>query len=155
MFILRILSIVLTIITISAVTSFGQLSGVELRSVHVVSADSVIKTTACYQTKKQKPKSECTYYWYESGKVNHNTGGYSGKPLHGKYEVFDDQQKLKVKGTFEYGLMSGSWIRWYSNGNIYNTCTFKDGMLHGRMQTYSKEGKLCSVLNYHNGMLQG
>jgi hypothetical protein len=154
MFIHRLLFPVFAIIIISGGKGFSQ-SSADVRTVNIVSADSIIKTTACYQTRKQKPQPEYNYYWYDAGKINHNTGGFSGKPLHGKYEVFDNQQKMRVKGIFEYGLMTGNWTRWYPNGNIQTTCTYKKGMLQGKVQTYTVAGKLLSELNYRNGLLQG
>ena len=154
MFIHRLLISVFAIILISGVKGFSQ-SSVDVRNVNIVTTDSIIKTTACYQTRKQKPQPEYNYYWYEAGKINHNTGGFSGKLLHGKYEVFDNQQKMRVKGTFEYGLMTGDWTRWYSSGNIQATCTYKKGLPQGKVLTYTTAGKLSSVLNYRNGLLQG
>ena|ERR1035437_2832404 len=154
MFIHRLLFPVLAIILISGSKGFSQPS-VDVRTVNIVTTDSIIKTTACYQTRKQKPQPEYNYYWYDAGKINHNTGGFSGKLLQGKYEVFDNQQKMRVKGTFEYGLMTGNWTRWYSNGNIQTVCTYKKGLPQGKVETYTVAGKLRSVLNYRNGLLQG
>lgn len=153
--ILRLLLPVFAFAMLSGNGCFGQDNDLGLRNINIVAADSVIRTTACYESKKQKPLPDYIYYWCDAGKINHNLGGFTGKLLHGKYEVLDNQQKLRVKGRFNYGIMTGEWIRWYPNGNIQTTSSYKNGTLQGKVKIYSPDGKPCSILNYKQGLLQG
>jgi hypothetical protein len=143
------------IVLIFSNAGWCQNSGLYLRNVNISTPDSVIKTTALYDTEKIKPRPEYDYYWYNTGQINHNKGGFTGKPLHGKYEVFDKNQRLMVSGSFENGVMTGSWIRWYNNGNIQTSAFYKNGMLHGEMKTFKPDGKPVLAINYKNGLLHG
>ena len=84
-----------------------------LRHITITTDDSIIKANVSDKPFTEKIAPNCTYYWYYSGIVNHNVGGYSGKLLHDKYQVFDNQQRLRVSGNFQYGVMNGMWVRWY------------------------------------------
>jgi antitoxin component YwqK of YwqJK toxin-antitoxin module len=95
------------------------------------------------------------YFWYNAGKINHNQGAYSGKLIHGKYEVFDHQRRLLTLGNFSQGLKEGRWIHWSLNGKIQEICTFRKGKLEGTLTTYKIDGDLLTELKYKNGLLNG
>jgi hypothetical protein len=138
-----------------AVKTSAQTEKYDTRTVIVNSEDSTVKCSIWNISIKAKTSPDFDYYWYYGGLINHNVGGYSGKLLHGKYEVFDLKQRLRSKGFFEYGVMTGTWNRWFSNGNLQFTGVFKNGKLRGKVKTYTIDGKLSSILNYNKGLLDG
>jgi len=133
----------------------GQSLDYDIRNVIVNTSDSVLKTSVWNKPLKRKANPEYNYYWYYAGAINHNLGSYSGKLLHGKCEVFDNQQKLRSQGDFEYGIKKGNWYRWYQNGNMQFYGYFKNGLLEGNAKTYTAEGNLSSLLKYNKGKLDG
>jgi hypothetical protein len=133
----------------------GQDIDYNSRNIVVNTPDSTIKTKVIVKTDKLKTNSEYVYYWYYGGAINHNLGGFSGKILHGKYEVFDNQQRLKTQGNFNYGLMVGTWNKWFPNGNINQMLYYKNGQLDGKAKVYNEQGKLTNVFNYNHGKLDG
>ncbi len=59
----------------------------------VTSPDSVVRMHIAGKIKKIKPSSEVTYYWYASKRIHQNAGGYSGRLLHGDYNVYNADGK--------------------------------------------------------------
>ncbi|MDP4209205.1 MAG: hypothetical protein Q8928_10365 [Bacteroidota bacterium] len=151
--IFKILIVSIQLITLTMAAT-GQEPGSQ-RNIIVNSEDSLIKTSVWDKPYKHKIDPEINYHWYAAGTINHNVGGYSGKLVHGKYEMFDNEQKLRAKGTFEYGVMTGNWIRWYANGNTQWTGNYKDGKITGKVLTYTIDGKQASILSYKKGVLNG
>ncbi|NJK96557.1 MAG: hypothetical protein HC905_18020 [Bacteroidales bacterium] len=112
----------------------GQKSEPEnLRNITVTRGDTVIKTTICYQYPKIDVKTAANFYWYYAGEIHKNAGSYSGKPLHGKYELFDKSNNLLEQGNFEFGLKTGIWTRWYTNGFKKEVIFYKEGLLNGEL----------------------
>jgi antitoxin component YwqK of YwqJK toxin-antitoxin module len=127
----------------------------EPRKVIITAPDSVIKASIQNKAFTGKILETRTYFWYYNGRINHNQGGFSGKLLHGKYEVFDNQQRLLTMGSFLNGLKEGSWIRWNINGKMKESCSFKKGKLEGILKTYTITGDLLTESNYKNDLLEG
>lgn len=139
----------LPIIAICQVTDYN------LRNINLPLGDSIIKAqvSSHYPRKKLLPGSH--YYWYGSGKINMNQGSYSGKLLHGKYEVFDKSNRLIRQGNFDYGLKQGTWTAWYPNGLKKEVSDYKDGLLTGDRLFYNNEGEIFSKQRFNNGVLDG
>jgi antitoxin component YwqK of YwqJK toxin-antitoxin module len=127
----------------------------EPRKVIITAPDSVIKAFIQNKAFTGKILETRTYFWYYNGRINHNQGGFSGKLLHGKYEVFDNQQRLITMGSFLNGLKEGSWIRWNMNGKMKESCSFKKGKLEGTLKTFTITGNLLTESNYKNDLLEG
>jgi hypothetical protein len=127
----------------------------EIRRITLTYPDSVIKTTVWDKPEIFKPVDNREYFWYYSGIINNNLGGFSGKLLHGTYEAFNNSQKLISKGFFEHGLKHGDWNFWYPNGNLRRSCSYINGQINGIVKTYDKSGTLLSYLRYKNNRLEG
>jgi antitoxin component YwqK of YwqJK toxin-antitoxin module len=127
----------------------------EPRKVIITAPDSVIKASIQNKAFTGKILETRTYFWYYNGRINHNQGGFSGKLLHGKYEVFDNQQRLLTMGSFLNGLKEGSWIRWNINGKMKESCSFKRGKLEGTLKTFTITGNLLAESDYKNDILDG
>ncbi|HEX3008687.1 MAG TPA: hypothetical protein VHO90_13835 [Bacteroidales bacterium] len=134
---------------------FSQEPSYNFRSLNLNIGDSIIKTQICNEVVLKKHFPNAFYYWYYSGKINMNQGGYSGKLIHGKYEVFNKSNKLICSGNFNYGLKEGEWKEWYPGGNIKTLTKFHNGMIHGEYFSYDEKGKLISKETYNEGMLDG
>lgn len=125
------------------------------RNVTISYPDSVIKTSVLDKPLKNGVSDNYTYYWYYAGTINQNQGGYSGKLINGRFEVFDNHQKLLSQGNFRFGLKYGNWIRWYEDGTLKQSCSFKNGQMDGSLKSYDNSGHLLSDLNYKNNKLDG
>lgn len=143
------------ILLLSSAGIYSQVPESNLRSLNLTVGDSVIKThfTTAYTKKKLIPAAP--YFWYASGKIQFNCGSYSGKLLHGKFEMFDKNNKLIQQGNFDYGLKQGAWNIWYPNGLKKVVLFYKDGMPQGECLQYDQNGVLVSKQIYHDGVLHG
>lgn len=122
--------ICILLLMLTGAISFGQRTNARqnTREVVINSGDSIIVTNIMLNQKKVRPDIRFTYYWYLRGKISHNTGGFSGKLLDGKYQVFV-QDRLALSGTYNEGKRSGDWVGWNNDGSIKNTCTYIDGVV--------------------------
>lgn len=127
----------------------------EPRKVIITAPDTIIKTSIQNKAFTGKIIDSRTYFWYYAGRINQNQGGFSGKLIHGKYEVFDNQQRLLTMGSFINGLKEGTWIRWNRNGKMQGSCSFNKGQMDGSLKTFTVTGNLLTELNYKNDLLDG
>ena len=68
-----------------------------------------------------------------------------------KLELRD--QKIYVKG--ENKPYTGTFIKKYENGNLARVAEFKNGLRHGKEETYDKNGQLLLLDTYKNGQKNG
>lgn len=127
----------------------------ESRKINLTDGDSSITTAIWERPLKGHIRPDNTYYWYYAGTIHHNLGGISGKPLHGKYELYDSKRRLIMQGYFQLGLKTGNWTRWYDNGMIKESYFFKNGKLKGQFRTFDTDGRLLSASTYKDGILHG
>jgi hypothetical protein len=127
----------------------------ESQEIIVTTSDSLIKTFVKVTDDVIKTNISCTYYWYYAGTINANQGGFSGKLLHGRYEVYDRQQRLITSGTFKNGLKDGTFKRWNQNGWLKESCNYKKGKRNGASRIYNVSGDLLAELNYRNNLQDG
>lgn len=127
----------------------------DLRSINLSFGDSIVKTTASNIYPKKRLLQNAQYFWYSSGKIQTNYGSYSGKLIHGKYEVFDRNNKLIRQGNFNYGLKQGIWMEWYPDGIKKEIISYKNGDPDGIRLTYTNDGKILSKMMYKEGLLHG
>jgi hypothetical protein len=145
---------IFTLIFLKSLFCLAQ-QGTGQRNRIITYPDSIIKMAIWDKQVKSKLVDNYSYYWYYAGTINHNQGGFSGKLIHGNYEVFNIQQKLITQGNFEYGLKEGEWRYWYENGVLMKRCSYKNGQLNGKFKTYDSSGNLLADMNYVNNMLEG
>lgn len=146
--------LVVLLLSCSSLISLAQQEN-DQRNITISVSDSVINTSILEKPMKRKILSSGTYYWYYAGKINHNQGGFSGKLLHGKYELFDNKHRLVTLGNFENGVKQDTWTWWRENGTIKESCYFRKGMLDGSLKTFDSSGQLLSDVNYKNNFIDG
>lgn len=99
-------------------------------------------TVFVFYTQKDKSKISDMrnrfYAWYSQGKILNTSAGFSGKLLHGNYEVFYPNKNLMVRGRYLKGLKSGLWIYWNSNGNKVKEENWKEGLKEGVCTYYDE-----------------
>ncbi len=90
---------------------------VKSNSVKLNFRDSIVELTF---TKKQprKIKKNETYYWFHNQKIYSTQYGYSGFLLDGTYVVFYSNGQLACKGGFKKGVKKGVWKYWSPSGEI-------------------------------------
>jgi antitoxin component YwqK of YwqJK toxin-antitoxin module len=118
--------------------------------------DSIVEFNVLSFEKQVKTKAECNYNWYQSDRIQQTENGYSGKLLHGLYQVFYyPSMKLKSQGNLKNGLRNGIWKSWYQNSNLKTKNSWKKGKLNGQCFFYNEKGEIAEILNYKNGILHG
>ncbi len=125
------------------------------RKIIISYSDSIIEANMLTRNKDIKINDRVNYYWYHSNRINSNRGGYSGKLLHGKYQVLNKVGELISMGEFAYGLKCGEWKYWHKDGEIKSQGTFSDGFKIGDFKYYNSSGKIIDLKKYKKGVLHG
>ena len=60
-----------------------------------------------------------------------------------------------IKGQIQNGKKEGTWIRYYSNGQLFSVSNFKKGKKNGAWITYNNEGRLIEKGQYKNDLEEG
>ncbi|MBT1705380.1 toxin-antitoxin system YwqK family antitoxin [Chryseosolibacter indicus] len=117
------------------------------------------------------------YFWFNHGEVKHTQGAFTGKLLHGPYEMLNREGVLLKKGVYKHGLKNGMWLSWHKNGSVASRYswaegapigqfeeyfesgqkskngTFKRGKLNGKVYHYGRDGSLINEVKYRNGII--
>jgi antitoxin component YwqK of YwqJK toxin-antitoxin module len=91
-------------------------------------------------TETLKPKLSLTYFWFNSGRIHQNDGGYDGKLLHGEYKVTDLQQRLIIQGNFRMGRKWGTWYTWHTNGKLRSVTRYRPRDGRQTIEEYDAQG---------------
>lgn len=103
-----------------------------------------------------KPELARSYTWFNKDTIVTTQGQFSGKLLHGEYEMVNQSNKgLMQKGTYDQGLKDGQWITWHPNGMIKSAHTYKSGVLKGEYILQDRAGKPIRKGAYNNDLLDG
>ena len=106
------LALLLTIALITTETSAQYFNG-------QIRIDSINKSYIFQITDKViKPNITRIYYWFKSGHIHQTEGSYNGKLLHGPYKIIDSRRQLLEEGLYRFGVKTGVWRSWYSNGRL-------------------------------------
>jgi len=75
-------------------------------------------------------------------------------------ERIEDISKLEIRDEKIYVIgenkpYTGTFIDKYENGNLGKIAEFKNGLRHGKQETYDKKGQLLLLNTYKNGQLNG
>jgi antitoxin component YwqK of YwqJK toxin-antitoxin module len=137
--------------TISAQNSLNSKS----RLIIIKCGDSLIYAHIYTGERRSNPIPDRNYYWYSSDKIHNNIGGYSGNLLIGDYVVLNQEKNMIEKGSFNYGLKTGNWKRWYPDGKLQSNTNLEDGLLSGKSISYSQDGSYFTHTEYKNGFKNG
>lgn len=109
-------------------------------SVQVFQKDTLYEVQVRNTSKRifASQKEDRVYYWYNSGTILKNQGGYAQNPLHGKCVIKNTQKKMIAQGEFKNGLRIGEWKFWDAYGNLMYTQEYKKGKKHGTTTLYSQ-----------------
>jgi len=125
------------------------------KTVKIVKSDTIVlakvKTT---ESNNIKVINDRVYYWYLKDKILSNVGGFHGKLLHGKYEVFV-KDKLIYSGQFSNGLKNALWKQWDVQGNFIETQEWEAGQLQGEKKMYYPKGNVKEQYTYKNNVQHG
>lgn len=70
----------------------------------------------------------------------------------GIYESFyETDERIKIRGQYVDGAMSGEWKKYYENGKIAESVTFVDNEENGPFQEWYENGNQKATGNYLNG----
>ena len=75
-------------------------------------------------------------------------------------ERIEDNSKREIKNDKIYVIgedkpYTGTFIEKYENGNLGKKTEFKNGVVHGKEETYDKNGQLLLLNTYKNGQKNG
>lgn len=88
-------------------------------------------------SKKKLFSEQKAYFWYKSQAIIITKGAASGHLLHGRYEVFYDNNQFAERGKFINGLKHGKWNYWDSSGNLVGT----EKWFFGKISSNNKKDK--------------
>ena len=117
--------------------------------------DSIIKMTILTNKVTVKTDPSIYYYWFESNDLNKNQGGYSGRLLHGIFQVYDINNHLLTQGNFKKGTKSGVWKYWNKLGNLLYMEEWSGGKLNGDYTKYNNDGSVSIKAKYRDNRLHG
>ena len=101
--------------------------------------------------------------WYENGlkvtdwiQYNSNSTVYTyyfNGVKDGLFELFDNKNKLRYRGIYEWGEKQGIWYRYYPNGKVQEAGHYRKGKKDGYWEVNNKDGTLNSKLSgtFKNG----
>jgi antitoxin component YwqK of YwqJK toxin-antitoxin module len=96
-------------------------------------------------------------YYYKEGQVlEHKLQverrvQYLDGKLHGKYQSYFYNGKLKQEGSYERGLKQGLWSEYNSKGVLIGTMKYVNDFLHGWVITYDEAGQVLNKTLYLDG----
>lgn len=94
------------------------------------------------------------YSWYDKGRINSSQGSYSGKLLHGQYLAYYEANKqLKEQGNYQYGLKTGKWLVWRSNGFLKESQHWYKGQKSGKTLVFDSLGHLQQKIRFKDGQV--
>ena len=121
------------------------------REIIISRQDTITRVYIFVENPIFQPKKKRRYSWYQKQSVLNTRGAWSGKLLHGKYEVFYPNHNLLEQGVYHKGLRVGDWITWYASGEKKESIAWKQGQKHGVFERYNEEGEVIEKGKYcHN-----
>ena len=124
-------------------------------TVHINTVDSLVKAEVYYLNPDIKPRKGHFYCWYTPEKLSTTEAGFNGKLLHGEYVCSYPGKNMKEQGKYVNGLKDGTWKKWYSNGVVMETSSWKDGEKDGSIVLFGPTGQKVLEAGYKNGKLHG
>jgi len=95
------------------------------------------------------------YYWYKSGGIHQSVASIGGNALHKDYIKYYRSNQLAEQGKYNYGLKTGVWKTWHTNGQVDTKEQWYDGFLQGEYMEYNSNGKLITKGKYNNNLKVG
>ena len=68
---------------------------------------------------------------------------------------FSGEINGNIKGQIQDGKKEGTWVRYYSNGQLFSVSNYKTGRKNGAWITYNNEGHLIEKGQYKNDLEEG
>ena len=78
-----------------------------------------------------------------------------GNLVHGDLRAYYENGKLKIQGSYEFGLPEGTFKLYYENGVLNQEENFKRGNKNGLKRTYDEFGRLNSETIFQDGLIEG
>ncbi|MCV6630985.1 MAG: hypothetical protein OIF50_14125 [Flavobacteriaceae bacterium] len=94
------------------------------------------------------------WQWFEDGYLE-TEANYVLDELHGTYQNFHPNGKLRNDRKFRYGKEEGEWLSYYENGALRSKSFVVDDKLHGKRYFYDRSGNLQLIRFYEYGRLIG
>lgn len=119
---------------------FGN--GDKTREAIIASIDSTVYLSVLTENPKRfKTELNINYTWYSNKQIHSNIGEYSGKLLHGHYEVYNTSGALMTKGIYQNGTKTGSWKYYRISGRLKMVEEWDEGEIISR-NAYNSKGQV-------------
>lgn len=108
-----------------------------------------IFTTSCF--KSEAPENlVCPFLIekQESGDMHYHKMNNGSK--HGLFFILDEKEKVKIRGNYEHGILSGPLYRYHQNGQLSTIEPFVEGLRQGGAFKYSDTGIPTSYIFFKN-----
>lgn len=98
--------------------------------------------------------AELKYYSQEGNVISE--GQMKGDKRIGLWKYYHkNSEKIMMTENYESGILNGSQLTYFPNGNLAEKVILKDGKPEGEKFIYSENGIVLKHLNYKNGELHG
>ena len=95
---------------------------------------------------KRKLKKSLPYFSYKNNSIHAVMGQIMGKPLHGNYEELNFKGQLVLKGQFNKGLKTGTWLSYNAAGFLTKDLTYKNGDTVSVVNYYDNAGTVINSI---------
>lgn len=84
--------------------------------------------------------------WYKNGKLRRK-GSYCKGQISGKWEFFNEQGKKTVEAHYKQNNLNGSYISLHRNGNIKEKGRYEKNRKAGQWDYFAENGQLIESVN--------
>lgn len=89
------------------------------------------------------------------GNLIHQNTYLNGK-LDGTQMNYGTSGRIELKVNYKNGVLDGEYAKYNKDGKSFQeTCTYVDGVKHGKASWYYSNGKLSMTYNYEHGKING
>lgn len=93
--------------------------------------------------------------YYTNGQLHYRIN-LKGSRRHGLFELYDEHGEMIEKGSYAYDeIKDGHYEGYFEDGQLYQRCFYKNGLLEGSFEEYHPNGQLYRRCVYKNGLREG
>lgn len=137
------------------VLSIGIAQNLPTRTVILNEDTLVTKVDVFISNVQTEIDKDLSYYSYYNNELHQTQGAYSGHLTHGRYAIYNKDNKISTLGYFDFGLKHGVWKNWYSNGQLKEVENWSYGEKSGFYEAYHANGQLNQKGRFKNNKMDG
>jgi antitoxin component YwqK of YwqJK toxin-antitoxin module len=113
------------------------------------------KFIVCNTPKEKYLFKTVEYAWFYNDGIHYSHNNHSGRLLHGLYTSYYQNNNIKSKGEYFYGMKDGTWHTWNDDGTLLSITSWKKGIKDGSSTRYYSNKKIYKELYFKDDKLHG